>query len=99
MNRIVLVIGVALSFFSLKAQELNCKVTVGYDKITNVNPQIFKTLETSFNDFMNNTKWTSQSFSKNEKIKSTNTILEIFLRPCRYSLLARYMALLLLLRY
>src|SRR5690606_12343744 len=71
MNRIVLVIGVALSFFSLKAQELNCKVTVGYDKITNVNPQIFKTLETSLNDFMNNTKWTSQSFRQNEKIECT----------------------------
>src|SRR5690606_40833923 len=71
MNKIVLLIGFALSVFSVKAQELNCRVTVGYDKITNVNPQIFKTLETSLNDFMNNTKWTSQSFRQNEKIECT----------------------------
>lgn len=71
MNKIVFIIGFALSVFSVKAQELNCRVTVGYDKITNVNPQIFKTLETSLNDFMNNTKWTSQSFRQNEKIECT----------------------------
>lgn len=28
----------------LKAQELNCTVRVGYDMITDANPQIFKTL-------------------------------------------------------
>ena len=35
-------------FSSVYSQELNCKVVVNYDKITNTNNQIFKSLETSF---------------------------------------------------
>jgi hypothetical protein len=50
------------------AQELNCTVTVNYDKITNANNQIFKTLQTSLNDFVNKTAWTEQAYKQNEKI-------------------------------
>ena len=50
------------------AQELNCKVLVNYDKITNANTQIFKSLELSLNDFMNKTVWTEQTFENQERI-------------------------------
>ena len=62
---VFLVIG---SFFRVHAQELNCKVVVNYDKITNANTQIFKSLETSLNDFMNKSVWTDKSFENQEKI-------------------------------
>lgn len=55
--------------FSAKAQELNCTVKVGFDQVTDANTQIFKTLESSLNDFMNNTKFTSRDFERNERIE------------------------------
>jgi hypothetical protein len=58
-------------FVNAKAQELNCKVIVNYDKITNANNQTFKNLETSLNEFVNKTVWTEKSFKSNEKISCT----------------------------
>jgi hypothetical protein len=54
--------------FSVNGQELNCNLSVGFDRITDANPQIFKTLERSLNDFINNTRFTSRNFAGNERI-------------------------------
>lgn len=54
--------------FTAQAQELNCTVTVNADRVTDANTQIFRTLETSLNEFMNSTRWTSRNFSRNERI-------------------------------
>lgn len=67
MRKIFSLIFVCFFAFS-QAQELNCKVTVNYDKITNANTQIFKNLETSLNDFVNKTAWTEKTYKDNEKI-------------------------------
>jgi uncharacterized protein DUF4835 len=56
-----------VSFFGY-SQELNCTVKVNYDQITAANVQIFKTLERSLSEFVNNTKWTTKNFNKNERI-------------------------------
>lgn len=57
-------------FLAIKstAQELNCTVTVNYSQVTNVNPQIFKNLEKSLSDFVNNTAWTEKEYKPIEKI-------------------------------
>lgn len=55
--------------FSVKAQELNCNVKVNFERITDANPQIFKTLERALNDFVNNTRWTTRDFERNERIE------------------------------
>lgn len=59
-----------LVFFTLtaNAQELNCTVKVNFDRITDVNPQIFKTLEKSLTDFVNNTRFTTRNVTRNERI-------------------------------
>ena len=49
-------------------QELNCTVTVNADRMTDVNPQIFKNLEKQVAEFLNNTKWTNLEYQQNEKI-------------------------------
>lgn len=59
---------------SIQAQELNCKVSINFDRITNANPQIFKTLERSLTDFINKTRWTNQTFKDNEKIECSMLI-------------------------
>lgn len=55
-------------FINLHSQELNCKVIVNYDKVTNINSQVFKTLEASLTDFVNKTAWTEKNYKDNEKI-------------------------------
>ena len=52
--------------FAVHAQELNCQVTVNSDQVGQTNQQIFKTLERSLNDFVNNTKWTNRVYRENE---------------------------------
>jgi hypothetical protein len=66
-------IGLTLAFAlcalgSLQAQELNCKVKVLAEKIQNVDPKVFKTLEGSISEFLNNRKWTNDQFDATEKI-------------------------------
>lgn len=62
-----------ITFFSFlltgKAQELNATVTVNTDQVTNVNMQVFKTLQTSLNEFINKTKWSTQNVEQNEQIE------------------------------
>lgn len=53
---------------SIHSQELNCTVTVNTQKLPNANQQVFRTLETSLNEFVNQTHWTSLTFKQNEKI-------------------------------
>jgi hypothetical protein len=52
-----------------KAQELNAKVTVVANRIGNtVNRSTFLTLQTALNNFLNNRKWSADSYDPNEKI-------------------------------
>ncbi|TDD98003.1 type IX secretion system protein PorD [Flavobacterium cellulosilyticum] len=57
-----------LTFGVVHSQELNCIVTVNTQKLSNANQQVFKTLETSLSEFVNQTHWTNQVFKQNEKI-------------------------------
>jgi len=57
-----------------QAQEFQAKVTVNTPKLQDVDPKVFKTLETTLRDMMNNTKWTDDIFEQEERIKLTITI-------------------------
>ena len=50
------------------SQEFNCTVSLNTDRLTNVNQEVFKMLETSLSEFVNKTKWTEQDVKQNEKI-------------------------------
>ena len=52
-----------------QAQELNAKVTVVANRIGNtVNRSTFLTLQTALNNFLNNRKWSADTYAPNEKI-------------------------------
>lgn len=51
-----------------QAQELNCKVQVVASKITTTDPKVFKNLETTIYEFLNNRKWTGDNFKPEERI-------------------------------
>jgi len=55
-----------LSF--LNAQEFNATVGVNADQTGNQNLQVFKTLERSVTEFINNTKWTEVDYRTEERI-------------------------------
>ncbi|OIQ22412.1 MAG: DUF4835 domain-containing protein [Flavobacterium sp. MedPE-SWcel] len=79
MYKSFLILLVLLSF-SVKGQELNCTVEINADRVTDANTQIFRTLETSLNEFMNNTSWTTRNFERNERIDCS-----IFINVSAYS--------------
>ncbi|NIJ44972.1 hypothetical protein FHR24_001411 [Wenyingzhuangia heitensis] len=64
-----------LVFTGIKAQELNCSVTVNADQISVSNNQVFKTLENSITELINQTKWTKIDFEEHERVKCAFTIL------------------------
>ena len=50
-------------------QELNAVVTVNSDQVSQTNQQIFRTLERSLSDFLNQTRWTTVNYAEHERIK------------------------------
>lgn len=53
---------------TLSAQEFQCRVTVNSDQIEGSNKQVFETLKTSIEEYINQNKWTNLQFMEHEKI-------------------------------
>ncbi len=61
-----------LAFIDLKAQELNCTVTLNYDQLVaqqKTDEQTMNQLKTYISDFMNNSRWTNDQFGPEERVK------------------------------
>ena len=56
------------------SQELKCTLKVNGDKLPAANQKPLKTLETSLNEFVNNTIWTTANYKQNEKISCSISI-------------------------
>jgi hypothetical protein len=54
--------------FRISAQELNCQVQVLSQQITGSDKIAFEALQTAIYEFMNNRKWTNESFKLEERI-------------------------------
>jgi len=66
---------ILLSFYFIShGQELNTIVKINTPKLQTVEPKVFKTLENSIREFMNNTKWTEDEFQPSERIDVNITI-------------------------
>ena len=61
---LVSLIGIA----SLRAQEINCTVTVNSDQIEGSNKQVYETLKSAIEEYMNQNRWTNMTFAEQEKI-------------------------------
>lgn len=61
--------------YSLLAQEFNAQVTVNHDQIQRQDVQIFKTMETSVFELVNNTKWTGDKYDLDERIEANFVII------------------------
>lgn len=54
-----------------KAQELSCNVVVNDAQIEVADKRVFREMERSFENFLNNTNWTETNYNFNEKIDCT----------------------------
>lgn len=69
MSKIRIIIFLLFIVNVAKAQELNARVTVVTTRVNNqVNRSTFTTLQTALNNFLNNRKWTNETFAAVEKI-------------------------------
>ena len=50
------------------AQEINAKVTIQVGNLQQTEPAVFKTLETEVRDFINNRRWTDETYKPEERI-------------------------------
>lgn len=72
MRKLVLIILAYLSFCcyqSLHAQELQCRVDVLTKQVQTTNQSLFRSLERTVRQFMNNNDWTDKNLKPQEKIK------------------------------
>lgn len=68
MRNLLFVLFLLMGCVTVKAQELNCTVSINSDKVQQSNKQIFTTLKTAVADFMNNTRWSNRNYNRNERI-------------------------------
>lgn len=67
-----------LSFFiftTVSSQELNCSFSINADQVGVSNKQVFKTLERSLSDFINDQQWTGKVYKNHEKIDCGMTLI------------------------
>ncbi len=74
MRKIIQLLLILVTAIHLNGQELNCTITVNADKIPGSNKQIFSTLETSLNEFVNQKRWTNFNYKPQELINCNLTI-------------------------
>lgn len=69
MKKILILVIVVLACSNIQAQELRARVSVLSNRVGGtVSKNVFETLKTSMNDFINNRKWSNDQFKTNEKI-------------------------------
>lgn len=75
MRCIFVAIGLLLLSVGVSAQELKCNLTVNAASIEGTNKQVFSTLETDLNSFINNQRWTELIFAEDERIECNMTLI------------------------
>ncbi len=74
-NKWFLLLLVCMVSIGIQAQELNARITINSDKVQGTNTQVFTTLQNALTEFVNNKKWTDATFSINERIDCTITLI------------------------
>lgn len=70
MKRLLLTLSIILSIVTFSyAQELRCRVNIQYNEIANADKDLYNTLRSSIEEFMNAQAWTSHSYEEQEKIE------------------------------
>ena len=68
MRRIAFLVLFTIFSYSGIAQQLSCEVVVNAEQTGQANLSVFKTLERSLNEFINQTTWTDRRLQDHERI-------------------------------
>ena len=81
MNKLFIILAALLVItFPANSQELNANVVVNYQTVQTTETRIFRDMETSFAQFLNNRKWTDNTFKGEERI-NCNLVITIDQMP------------------
>lgn len=76
-KRLIFLLFSTILYFSSKAQEIQARITINSSRVSSqTDKKIFQTLQTALHNFLNNRKWTGETFQANEKI-NCNFLLNI----------------------
>lgn len=64
-----------LCLVSTQAQEINCSVTVNSNQIEGSNKQVYETLKSAIEEYMNQNRWTNMTYAEHEKIECSMLIV------------------------
>jgi len=74
MHRFLFTFFMVLVSLSTFAQELNFRVNVSAARLQTTDPKIFKTLQDELNNFLNDRKWTEDTFTEEERLEGSINI-------------------------
>ena len=74
MRNLLLLIAFLFSV-SVSSQELNCQVSINDDQVIGSNRQVFRTLEKTISEFVNQKKWTNRNVKAQERINCAMNII------------------------
>ena len=69
MKKLHLLFVLIISVSQIEAQELQAKLSLISNKVTKVDKKVFQTLQTGLTNFLNNRKWSPNTYQPNERIK------------------------------
>ena len=69
MHKLICIVFLFIFSLELSAQELNCRIQINSQKIQGTNRQKFTNMRTTLYEFMNNTRWTNDVYSPEERIE------------------------------
>src|SRR5215203_2227224 len=69
MKKLLVLFVLAIFASQIEAQELQAKLSLISNKVSKVDKKIFQTLQTGLINFLNNRKWSPNTYQPNEKIK------------------------------
>jgi hypothetical protein len=69
LKNIILISIIFLNTYSLKSQELNCRIQINSSQVSGTNKTVFETLQKALFEFLNDKNWTDNVFSIEERIE------------------------------
>ena len=71
MRKIIFYLLISLISLPVYSQEFKCNIQVLSQQIQGTNKQVFRTMQTAINEFMNTRRWTDHVYSYDERIECT----------------------------
>lgn len=75
MKNFITILSFFISCLTVQAQEFNATVNIDYSQVQGSYTQVFNTLQTSLQNFINSTRWTDLRLSPHEKIQANFLII------------------------